>query len=76
VLGLIAGFAAGSNDYEGVSAMCATSRLMNVEVTPVLYETLFWNNSLHTQLQKSLGKLSNPKFRYARYVPPEIYIAD
>lgn len=73
---MIAGFVAGANDYAGVAAMCATSRLMNAEVTPVLYETLFWNDSLHTQLHKSLGKLNNRKFRYARYVSPKKFIAD
>jgi hypothetical protein len=73
VLVNIAGFAAGANDYAEVAAMCATSRLMNAEIKPVLFETLFWNDSKESQLQQLLDNPneSESKLRYVRYVLSE-----
>jgi hypothetical protein len=77
---IIAGFAAGDNDYAGVAAMCGTSHLMNTEITPVLYETLFWNDRLHTQLRNLLHGSADEsialKFRHTRYVARTAFFTD
>jgi hypothetical protein len=70
VLAIIAGFAAGANDYAGVAAMCATSQLMQAELKPVLYETVIWNSYFRERLHGSLNQLDAPEFRHIRYVCP------
>jgi hypothetical protein len=69
ILTIIAGFAAGANDYAGVAAMCATSHLMHAELKPVLYETVVWNQYLQNRLDSSLSDSDAPPLRDIKYAP-------
>jgi hypothetical protein len=69
VFAIVAGFAAGANDYAGVAAMCATSQLMHAELKPVLYETVVWNQYFQDRLALSLDQLDVPALRDIRYAP-------
>jgi hypothetical protein len=72
----IASFVAGANDFPELAALCATSYKMKTEITPILYETVIWNDSFQKRLHESPNGLEAPELRHVKYVLPEMLFPD
>lgn len=57
----IASFVAGANDYGTLAALVSTSRQMQIEISPILFETVVWNSNLQMRMNACKGNENYPK---------------